>query len=305
MLSLDTADRGFSAKLPHAPKPTLGAETSTRECDPPLAGRHPAPREIDRLAPARPYPVSLSFSLSPSLRAGGAVALWDFPEAVAAGHVFTTNQSGLCLCPFPATFFRPCAVGGLLSLFKSLPLCASPFFWAGQTGGLFWTLPERRRPNASCYRCRQRKKNAPPFAPRHFHFVPSEQPLSLFFLSDLLPLSSLLLGGANAEFLGLSRGAQFDSESQSTSMEEIEIVLFLFGKLRLIVDQQSGRRHFQRNFAFPFHNFGFRIVRRPHIVGYVAAREFQNNFGVPRDWCRMNVFSLYMVCGARKRDRKR
>ena len=187
-----------------------------------------------------------------------------------------------------------------LNLCLSAPL---PSFGRGKQGVCFGLCRNGGGPMRHAIDAGRGKRTHPLL--HHNIFTLCPQPLSLFFLSDLLPLSSLLLGGANAEFLGLSRGAQFDSESQSTSMEEIEIVLFLFGKLRLIVDQQSGRRHFQRNFAFPFYNFGFRIVRGPHIVGYVAAREFQNNFGVPRDWCRMNVFSLYMVCGARKRDRKR
>ena len=68
---------------------------------------------LDRLL--LPPSVSLSFSL-PSLREGGAATFWDFPEAVAAGHIFSTAPvGGPALAPFPATFFQPCAWGDFLA----------------------------------------------------------------------------------------------------------------------------------------------------------------------------------------------
>ena len=112
-------------------------------------------------------------------------------------------------------------------IFTSLPL-SFPSFGRGKRTFFFWFPPERWRPNASSHRYRQREKKTLPFAPRHFHLGS----LSRFFpsLTCCRCLSlSLLLGGANAEFFGLSRGAHVDSGSQSTPVEETEIVLFPFG----------------------------------------------------------------------------
>ena len=58
------------------------------------------------------------------------------------------------------------------------------------------------------------------------------------------------------------------------------------------------------DFAFPFRNFGLRIIPGPHIVGYVAAGGFQNNFGPPSASVQDECF-LPLLCVGSKRERER
>ena len=103
-----------------------------------------------------------------------------------------------------------------------------PFLWAGQTGVLGDSAGTAAAQFVLSSMPAEEKENTP-FCTTTFPPCALRGILSRFF-SLPLPLSFPSLGrGECGVFFGLSRGAHVDSGSQSTPVEEIEIVLFPFG----------------------------------------------------------------------------